>query len=898
MLQCRPRVARSLASIAFALCLTACGPPLLAPGQSENGELRPEETATYRFELQKGELLYLTVDQIELDAVLNLYDPEGKLIGDEVDTFFDGVSEDIYYLAEKSGTHTVEVGRFSTQNGRSTPLRFSINFQTSPADEHAAQIAEAFWTFTRGINRAHNSGDCRGAVSGLSEAVTQWRKLENPKFFAISANGLAKCQRNLGSLKKSSETLHAALTMPFIDDAHHSRATLLQILSETEARQGLFKNAGENATEALRLFQLTGDLNRQSSTLMSLCSQKYAMGLNEESAKHCQATLEIASMRADTALMSRATIGLSAALRADGHYQEAIRVAREALDISPENSNDRALACTSLARALMASGRPEEAVGYFEKAAEIYSRVDSLGQLASAKISLTRALLVLGESDRALEVIQEVLSWRGHFDNQLKIAQALEVRARVFDVLGRLDDARDNVEEAFTLIESIRPNTPDLRSRATLLGTRWRIYELRVDLAMKLGGDEGSREGFRAAEQARARTLIDTLHQPFERDPIGKADLALSVRDIQNQLLSEETAILQFFFGSKQSYSWLITNEAVRSAILPPKDQLNAKAQELIASVKDAYASGKAVTDPSKPALELAELLELTDTLSEMDGLNLVVVPDGNLHMLPFSMLPIGQREKAEFLIDRFVVTHALSATALATQRRVAAGSSANGRLAILADPVFRADDERLKSRTTGLCNAPLDLQRLPQTNEEAEAIAALARPHGQVFKGFQATKGLLMSGELSEYQYLHVATHGVVDPEEPDRASLVMACFDEAGHSLDSQVTLYDLEKVRLNADLVVLSACRTAQGEHVFGEGLMGLTRGFMSAGVPRVVSSFWTVQDSVTRELMQDFYARMLVEKKTPAVALHEAQIELRKYRPEPYHWAAFVLHGEWQ
>ena len=888
-----------MVSIAFALCLAACGPPLITPGQPQNGELRPGETASYRFELQAGELLFLTVDQIELDAVINLYDPDGKLIGDEVDTFFDGVSEDLYYLVEETGTYTAEIGRFSTQNGTDQALKFSLEIELSVPGNGDARKAEAFWRFTEGVNRAHNSGDCQGALAQLEEASRLWRDLEDPKFFATSMIELARCQRNLGSLQKSSETLNTALNMPFVSASPGYQASLLQILGETEGRQGLFREAVAHEMEALRLFQLTGNRRNQGSIQMSLCTLKYSMGLNEEAADHCKAAAEIGASRADTALESRATSGLAAALRVLGRSEEAIVTSRRALALTPNGSRQRALALTFLASCLADLGDHNRALELFRQAESIYSKSDTVLSVVRSKISIAQTLLALELADQAFSVIEDAFSLSANLDWQLTIARVLETRARILAVQGDLFTARQNVEEAFSLIESIRPNAPDPRSRALLLAAKRHIYELRVELAMGAGEHKDHRDtpaGLEAAEQASARTLIDILNKTDDEESKSESKFALSAHEIQNSVISSDTALLRFFLGTKSSFSWLVTPRGIESRELPSRKVIDEKSFELATLLRDP--DPKTPTgnrDYSKVAAELSGLLQLRQTLSSFEGRSLVIVPDGNLHLLPFSMLPISSKTE-DLLIDRFVTTYSLSATALVAQRALKNRQTSNGKLAVLADPVFRGDDERLSNSPSALCNAPSNLPRLPQTAEEAAAIASLGAPAADVFYGFEANKSILLSGGLSDYRYLHFATHGVVNPQEPDQATLILSCFSKNGDSVDSRVTLNDLESLKLNAELVVLSACRTAQGEHIFGEGLMGLTRGFMNAGVPRVVASLWTVQDSVTRELMQDFYIRLLNHKMTPAMALHEAQLELRRYRPAPYHWAAFILQGE--
>jgi CHAT domain-containing protein len=123
---------------------------------------------------------------------------------------------------------------------------------------------------------------------------------------------------------------------------------------------------------------------------------------------------------------------------------------------------------------------------------------------------------------------------------------------------------------------------------------------------------------------------------------------------------------------------------------------------------------------------------------------------------------------------------------------------------------------------------------------------------------------------------------------------------MNEQGEPQDGFLRFYDIYNLKLNADLVVLSACQTALGKEVQGEGLIGLTRGFMYAGAPRVVASLWRVDDRATAELMKRFYQGMLKEGLRPAAALRAAQVSMLKEKgwSAPNYWAAFTLQGEWR
>jgi tetratricopeptide (TPR) repeat protein len=273
------------------------------------------------------------------------------------------------------------------------------------------------------------------------------------------------------------------------------------------------------------------------------------------------------------------------------------------------------------------------------------------------------------------------------------------------------------------------------------------------------------------------------------------------------------------------------------------------------------------------------------------------------------------------------IVNHELitlpSASVLAVLRNELAGRApAPKQLAIFADPVFSASDPRLKltanRRATAapapvasriIAHLPEDggsdqirlIPRLPFTREEANQIYALAANDAS-FKAvdFKASRTLALSPDLGQYRYLHFATHGYLDSERAGLSALVLSLVDEDGRRQDGFLRAHELYNLNLPAELVVLSACQTGLGKDYSGEGMIGLTRGFMYAGAARVIVSLWNINDRATASLMVRFYQKVLKEGERPAAALRRAQIEMWQQRKwqSPFYWAAFALQGEWR
>jgi CHAT domain-containing protein len=237
--------------------------------------------------------------------------------------------------------------------------------------------------------------------------------------------------------------------------------------------------------------------------------------------------------------------------------------------------------------------------------------------------------------------------------------------------------------------------------------------------------------------------------------------------------------------------------------------------------------------------------------------------------------------------------------------------SSRDKLVAVIADPVLSRNDERVQSgpltalvvtspETPEAITRAGGLGRLAHTAEEADAIAAVA-PWGStmVAKGFDASRETAMSPNVSEYQILHFATHGFLDSEHPELSGVVLTMIDPKGVRTNGLMPLHDIYSLDLSAELTVLSACQTALGKDIRGEGLVGLTHAFMSAGSKSVVASLWKVDDRATAVLMAHFYDAMLQQGMSPAAALRSAKLKMMRdeHWNAAYYWAGFVLQGEY-
>jgi CHAT domain-containing protein len=193
------------------------------------------------------------------------------------------------------------------------------------------------------------------------------------------------------------------------------------------------------------------------------------------------------------------------------------------------------------------------------------------------------------------------------------------------------------------------------------------------------------------------------------------------------------------------------------------------------------------------------------------------------------------------------------------------------------------------------------DFARLVFTRQEARALTELAGAARTIQAlDFRASVEMMRGPEIAGARIVHIAAHGILDATRPERSGLVLSLVDRDGRARDGVLRLGDIFALSLSAELVVLSGCQTGLGRQMRGEGLVGLTRAFMYAGAPRVVSSLWRVDDQATAQLMTRFYRHLLIGGLRPAAALRAAQGELAADPrwSAPYFWAGFVLHGDWR
>jgi CHAT domain-containing protein len=404
--------------------------------------------------------------------------------------------------------------------------------------------------------------------------------------------------------------------------------------------------------------------------------------------------------------------------------------------------------------------------------------------------------------------------------------------------------------------------------------------------------------------------------------------LPLNLEETQKHVLDPDTLLLEYSIGEQKSFLWAVTPDSIKTYELPNRavvEPLARRVYELLTARNQSVANETLEQRRQRLETADAEYLKASASLSqtilgpaaaELKNKRLLIVSDGVLQFVPFAGLPDPVSARP-LMVDHEIVTAPSTAVVALLRKETTNRKPAPKTLAVFADPVFSDDDPRVQiSQLAKRAHAVRDeadaarsdseiglgdLRRLRFSRQEADAITRYATNDLKLEAvDFQANRTLATSAELSQYQIVHFATHGLINNTHPELSGIVLSLVDEKGRPQNGFLRLYDLYNLKLSADLVVLSACQTALGKEIRGEGLVGLTRGFMYAGAPRVVASLWQIDDRATAEFMKRFYEGMLGQKLRPAAALRAAQASMAKDPRwhQTHYWAAFTLQGEWK
>ncbi|HEX3526724.1 MAG TPA: CHAT domain-containing tetratricopeptide repeat protein, partial [Thermoanaerobaculia bacterium] len=775
-------------------------------------------------------------------------------------------------------------------------------------------------------------GEPDAALASNRQVLDLQRALGDRRGEARTLNNLGVLYGDLGEFGQALEAYTPALALFRQSGDRLWEASTLHNRGVAYYGLGDFQRALADFEQALAIRREGGDRRGEVLTEISIGHVRVRLGETGPALDLARRAAGVASAAADRRGEMLARLLLAKASLAAGEPAAALGELARALDLARllEDRFDEAAIRQLTGEAYLALRQPEKAAQALGEAVDLARAVKNQARLIEALTALARAERRLDHPAEARSRVDEALrlietSRTTETDPDLRASFLAAQRAAfelAIDLLMDLDrqqpghgfaaDALAVSERAHarSLLDLLQEARADVRE-----GVDPRLRDRERGLLVRLNAKAGQQadllsrpataERRRAAEgeiQAVLAELEQTEGEIRKSSPryaaLTQPPLATGA-EIRG-LLDGGSLLIEYSLGEERSFLWAIDQSTVTGFELPPRARIETAAR----AVYDRLA----VLAPENGALEKAAArlsrMLLGPVAEKLGKRRLILVADGELQYIPFGMLPVSGDHGSPLLV-RHEIVNAPSASTVALERQLARRSVASGAVAVLADPVFGSDDPRIAPRIASHA-APRTASRggsflrLPWTRREADAIAAVAPADRSFFAlGFQASRATALSPKLSGYRIVHFATHGVIDSRTPALSGLMLSRVGERGQPLEGFLGLRDIYNLRLGAELVVLSGCETALGKEVRGEGLVGLTQGFLYSGARQVMASLWRIEDQATAELMSRFYRSLLVDGRPPAAALRQAQLAIRadKRWRSPYYWSGFVLQGDW-
>lgn len=807
------------------------------------------------------------------------------------------------------------------------------NFQNSQD-----RLSEGFCFYYLGI-LTYRLNQFQKSIENSSKSAKIFREIKALPQLAVVLSNQAAVHYKFRELRESEVLSNEALEIYRKLDDKKNFAKVGGNLALIAAGFGNNEQSIKRFEEILPVFQAEKDRSNEGWVFHNLGSIYDDLGETAKAIQYLQNALKIREEIGEKSQQAVTLVNLGEIFKETGKPQEALKNMSQALTIFTELGNE-----INQATCYNNLGGIYEDLGDLQKAAESYTKSLELNRKFRHRLNESANLknlavlsIKLGDLPKALEFQAKNLDLIEDFRTKLS-QQDLQVKF----FASRQNDYELNID----LLMKLHKSFPDKNYDALALQTSERmrarnllesigstelregiapdLLEKEKDLRRKINSLEDIRQRFISAKatteqlsqveeiiDANLRNLYEMWAKMRESSPkYGNftQPKPLSLSEIQQTILDENSVLLEYALGSERTYVFVVSKDKLKVIELPKRTEIENLARAFYQNLKARsqkvsnetqtqrqFRLQKNETERQKNGLQLSKIL-LAPIAKDIENKRLLIVAPEILQYIPFSALA-NPKNEAQYLIETNEIVNLPSASTLATIRKVE-HQSAPKDIAIFADPIFSGNDERIHSVASNLRS---NFQRLEFSREEAEKIVSLISPEKR-FAAFDSAANLqtLRELDLRQFRILHLATHGILNPKFPELSGIVLSLIDEKGNQRDGMLYLSEIYNLRLNAKLVVLSACETALGKEIQGEGLVGLTHGFMYSGAESVLASLWQVDDYATSELMQRFYQAMLKEGLTPAKALQKTQISMIKEKglQSPYYWSAFTLQGEWR
>ena len=947
----------SFASTAIAQSVT---PVLLELNKPIEREIAGEATHSYALTLTPGQYAYVVVNQKGADALVIVYGPDGSKLFQVDGPNEESGPEPLSLLAEAAGAYRIEVKSQTNPKGR---YEIRLNeLRLATRQDRSRVAAQQLCVEAKALREKRTEQSYEQAVEKYLQALAIWRSLDDKpteaatlyqagwlygdigqyqkaldcyaqardiykalgdlKGEASTINNTAWIYGELGEDQRALEMYEQALET--YTKLGYTDPTVISNVASSYSKVGQYQRALASHLRVLEMRRATDDRRGLSITLSNVGNCYYLLGDKIKALDFYNESLKYMLQNGDNYYTATVLNHLGVAYRSLGDYDKALDYFNSALSYRKTSGDHRGIATSlsDIARLERDRGNVVEARRRIE---ETLAQVE----LVRLKVASPRLRTSFFASVQQYRDFYIDLLMRLHKD---KPSEQLERVAFNASETGRARSLLQLLSEAGSKIRhGIEPSLLARKRQLAELIDRKAQSQLEL-----LGGKHTEEEAEAARKELSALTseLEELEGRIRESSPQFTAlvqPVPLSLDQIQQNVLDRETLLLEYSLGEERSFLWAVTPDAIKSFELPKRAVIEPAARQVYALL-----TARTLNVPNETLEQRRQRLELADAeyakasaalsrlilgpvAAELKDKRLLIVCDGVLQYIPFAGLPDPTATDTRPLIVAHEVVTAPSASVVGLLRQETANRKpASKMVAVLADPVFSNNDPRVAAARLGH-PTPVDksastyalrsgtepgldgLRRLRFSRQEADEIARLAGSDSKLKAvDFAANRTLATSGELSQYRVVHFATHGIINSDHPELSGIVLSLVDENSQPQNGFLRLYDLYNLKLSADLVVLSACQTALGKEIRGEGLVGLTRGFMYAGAPRVIASLWQIDDRASAELMKRFYGAMLGQKLRPAAALRAAQVSMLKdprWR-KPNYWAAFTLQGEWK
>jgi len=743
-------------------------------------------------------------------------------------------------------------------------------------------------------------GQVHHALDSCFRSLEEWSRIDDPAGKAVALHNRGYLYYSLGAYQEALDDWEAARSLE--KGRASDSATTLTLIGTTYTLLGQPQRALPLLDEALSLTVTHKDRRGEASTQTSLGFALRKLGRLSEALGRQRQALEIFEAFGDARDKARALHNYGVALKDVGQSSEAGPVLESAINAGRKYGDEQLVEASLFALAQVKSSQsyPLEALALIQESLRSVEgfRLRPPGQNLRATYFAT----VQDYYDFAVELLMELERRTPHRGYRIEAFNVSE-RSRARSLLDLLQESGIELREGVTakLIEARRRLDIAIREKNRLL-IQQQLAGLPADrnAESELGGL--LREYDRLTAEIR---LANPTYQALTQAQ------PLTAQQIQRKVLDPETLLLHYKLGKQRSYLWVVSPAFILHYTLPPRDLIERfadRAYELLAGPNQAVSRAQTELTLCK----LSDLL-LGQIWNRIGKKRLLIAGEGALQYVPFAALPQPVREAdgrpRPLMVDHEVVTISSASTLAMLKSQQRGQKLAPKRIAIIADPVFSAEDPRVQTRhhfesdsASPFGSLPLRdrfvYHRLRFSRLEAQSISAIV-PTGEILEAldFSANRKLVLSGILANYQIVHFATHGEIDSKHPELSRLILSLVNERGQQQDGFLYGQEIYGLRFPAELVVLSACKTGMGKEIRGEGLVGLPQAFLYAGAARVIVSLWNVDDRAASLLFRSFYGHLL-QGATPSEALRIAQMERWREQPWPYHWAAFVIQGRWR